>query len=130
AVARVKTLPMVTGASVAAGIPFGPHNIPPVSIPGLPWPPVNVQIPIMYGATPEYLDMMGVKLVRGRLLTAADGRGAPKVVLVNETLARSAWPDGSALGKCLRTGFGTFPPTGDENPAAAAPCREVVGVVR
>ena len=130
AVSRVKALPVVTGASVAAGIPFGPHNIPPVSIPGLPWPPVNVQIPIMYGATPEYLDMMGVKLVRGRLLTARDGRGAPLVVLVNEAMARTAWPDASALGKCVRIGFGTFPPTGDDNPAVSQPCREVVGVVR
>ena len=130
AVARLKRLPIVTGASVAAGIPFGPHNIPPVSIPGLPWPPANVQIPIMYGATPAYLDMMGVKLVRGRLLTARDGRGAPKVVLVNETLARTAWPDGSPLGKCVRAGFGTFPPSGEDNPAASTPCREVVGVVR
>jgi predicted permease len=132
ALRRARTLPGVTAATVVAGIPFGPHYIPPVSVPGLPWPPAGVQMPIMYGATPEYLEMMDVKLVRGRLLSARDGRGAPPVVLVNETMARTAWPGQSALGRCVRVGFGTgaFPPTDDGNPAASAPCREVVGVVR
>ena len=131
ALARVRALPVVTKATVVSGIPFGPHYIPPVSIPGLPWPPANVQIPIMYGATPEYLDMMGVALVSGRLLTARDGRGAPPVVLVNETMARTAWPGRSPLGACVRAGFGGgFPPSGEGNPAESAPCREVVGVVR
>jgi putative ABC transport system permease protein len=131
AVDRLRALPVVRGATVAAGIPFGPHYIPPVSIPGIPWPPgAGVQIPIMYGATRDYLDMMDVRLVTGRLLTNHDGRGAPLVVLVNESLARTAWPNVSPLGKCLRAGFGTFPPTGDVNPAESAPCRAVVGVVR
>jgi ABC-type antimicrobial peptide transport system permease subunit len=129
AVDRVRVLAGVTGATVAAGIPFGPHNIPPMSIPNLAWPPVNVQIPIMYAATPDYLDIMRVRLVSGggRLFSARDTRGSPQVVLVNETLARTAWPGGSALGKCVRVGG---MPTGDENPAASQPCREVVGVVR
>ncbi len=133
AVDRVRALAGVTGATVAAGIPFGPHNIPPMSIPNLPWPPANVQIPIMYAATPDYLDIMRVRLVSGggRLFSARDTRGSPQVVLVNETLARTAWPGPpvSALGKCVRVG-GMPTGGGDENPAASQPCRQVVGVVR
>jgi predicted permease len=129
AVDRVRALAGVTGATVAAGIPFGPHNIPPMSIPNLPWPPVNVQIPIMYAATPDYLDLMRVRLLTGRLFSARDTRGSPQVVLVNESLARSAWPGASALGRCVRVG-GMPTGGGDENPAASQPCREVVGVVR
>ena len=125
---RVRALPGVSGATVAAGIPFGPHNIPAVSAPNLEWPPTHVQLPIMYGATTDYLDIMRVRLVSGRLFTARDTRSAPQVVLVNETLARTAWPSTSALGKCLRVGGG-MPSSPDENPAASAPCREVVGVV-
>jgi putative ABC transport system permease protein len=132
AVARVRKLPSVHGATVVAGIPFGPHNIPPVSVPGLAWPPVNVQLPIMYAATPDYLDIMRVAAVSGRRFTTADTRGSPNVVLVNETMARSAWPGQSALGKCVRVGFGAggMPPDLESNPAESAPCREVVGVVR
>ena len=129
AVDRVRALPGVSGATVAAGIPFGPHNIPAVSVPNLPWPPTSVQPPIMYGATTDYLEIMRVRLVSGRLFTARDTRGAPQVVLVNETLARTAWPGMSALGKCVRVGGG-MPLSPEENPAASAPCREVVGIVR
>jgi predicted permease len=135
AVARVRTVAGVGSATVVAGIPFGPHNIPPVSIPGMakPFGPgSNVQIPIMYGATPDYLKMMDVALVSGRLLTDRDGRGAPQVLLVNESMARYVWPGQSALGKCVRIGFGGggFPPQEGMNPADGAPCREVVGIVR
>jgi ABC-type antimicrobial peptide transport system permease subunit len=52
------------------------------------------------------------------------------VVLVNETMARTVWPGGSAIGKCVRAGH---PPVMDDDPMSAAallPCREVVGVVR
>jgi putative ABC transport system permease protein len=128
AVDRVRGVAGVTGATVAAGVPFGPHSIPPVSIPNLAWPPVNVQIPIMYAATTDYLDIMRVRLVSGRLFSASDTRGSAQVVLVNETLAKTAWSGSSALGKCVRVGGAM--PMSDENPAASQPCREVVGVVR
>ena len=102
AVQRVRGVAGVRSATVVAGIPFGPHNIPPVSVPGLSKPPgAGVQIPIMYGATPEYLSMMGVTLVGGRLLTERDGAAASRVVLVNESMARSVWPGQSPLGKCI-----------------------------
>src|SRR5262249_48942223 len=65
AVARARRARGVVRATVAAGIPFGPHNIPPVSVPGVTWP-AGQQLPIMYGATPDYLDAMRVSLVSGR----------------------------------------------------------------
>src|SRR6185295_1663901 len=75
---------------------------------------------------------MDVSLVGGRLLTEKDGRAAPKVLLVNESMARYVWPGQSALGKCVRIGFGGggFPSADGGNPADGSPCREVVGVVR
>jgi len=126
---KVRRLAGVTGATPAAGVPFGPHNIPPVSAPGLAWPPTT-QPPIMYGATPAYLELLGVKLVGGRLFNAGDRYNAPLVVLVNETMAKTVWPNSSPLGECVRVGFATFPPTGEGNPADGAVCRRVVGVVR
>jgi hypothetical protein len=85
----------------------------------------------MYGATPQYLDMMGVVLRQGRLFNERDGAGTPLVVLVNETMARVVWPGQDAIGKCVRAGNG--PTLDDPDPfltAASLPCREVVGVVR
>jgi predicted permease len=130
AVRRLSGLPGITAATVVQATPFGSFNVPPISVPGMDKPPsVGGQLPMLYAATPEYLRMMDVKLRDGRLLTDADRRDAPLVVLVNETFARKVWPGERAVGKCIRLGFD---PTQEPSPMAPAslPCREVVGVVR
>jgi predicted permease len=129
---RLRGLAQVRRASVVEAFPFGPFHVPPISIPGLgDMPSVGEQLPYMYGATPDFLKMMGVTLRQGRLFTDADGRGAPLVVLVNETMARLVWPGESAIGKCVRAGYGNGPLNLDAgSPAEGAPCREVVGIVR
>ena len=129
---RIASVPGVTGATAVQGMPFSSHNIPPMNVPGyaLPSPAVQ-QLPIMYAATPLYLEMMGVRLIGGRLFTTRDTTGTPLVVLVNETMARTMWPGQSALGKCVKAGHVGSPELGDPMAAAAfLPCREVVGVVR
>jgi putative ABC transport system permease protein len=55
--------------------------------------------------TPGYLRAMGVPLVRGRDFTAADDADAPKVMLVNEALARQHFPGEDPVGKRLRVGL-------------------------
>jgi predicted permease len=127
---RVARLDGVSRASIVAAIPFGYHNIPPISVPGRAEPPsAGGQLPIMYPATPAYLDMIGVKLLQGRLITDADAHGSPPVALVNETMAREVWPGQSAIGKCIRIGFDLSGPPTPLAPATL-PCREIVGVVR
>jgi putative ABC transport system permease protein len=44
---------------------------------------------------------MGIPLKEGRAFTAADRIGSPKVAVVSETLARTFWPNESALGHFL-----------------------------
>lgn len=129
--ARVATLSGVTGATVVQATPFGSHTTPPVSVPGRDEPPsAGMQIATMYAATPEYLRLMDVRLLQGRLFDATDRAGSAYVVLVNETFAREVWPSESALGKCVRAGHDPgVEPTGGMA-SATLPCRTVVGVVR
>jgi putative ABC transport system permease protein len=57
--------------------------------------------------TPGYFRTMGIRLRRGRLLTADDRAGAPLVMVINETLAREAWPGEDPIGKriaCCESG--------------------------
>jgi predicted permease len=64
---------------------------------------------------------MRIRLVRGRTFTAEDRRGAPLVMVINETLAREAFPGQDPVGKriaCCEPG-----PDGSPN------WKEVVGVV-
>jgi len=71
----------------------------------------------------DYFRTLGIPLLAGRTLTAADGAGRPPVAVVNEAGARRFWPGESAIGK--RVWFGTT--TGPfSDPAHAV---EIVGVV-
>ena len=48
-----------------------------------------------------YLEAMGVRLIRGRLIAKTDTRDAPKVVVVDEDLARALWPGESPIGQMI-----------------------------
>ncbi len=53
-------------------------------------------------ASPGYLALMEMPLVRGRGLETGDVAGAPTVAVVNESAARALWPDGSEpVGRTL-----------------------------
>jgi predicted permease len=48
---------------------------------------------------PGYFAAMRVPLLGGRDFAPADDERAPRVAIVNETLAKQLWPDGGALGR-------------------------------
>jgi len=131
AIDAVRAVPGVRTATPIAAIPFSGFNVPPISIPGKPRPDIGGQLPFLQAATPEFFDILGIRIIEGRKLTAADDRGAP-VVVVNETMARTMWPGESAIGKCIRIGFNPdFDPetaTGPPTPGPSVVCREIVGV--
>jgi predicted permease len=54
--------------------------------------------------TPGYFRAMNVPIVRGRAFTAADTEKAPRVVIVNEALAKRYFPDEDPIGKELDRG--------------------------
>ncbi|MEM7351874.1 MAG: ABC transporter permease, partial [Acidobacteriota bacterium] len=49
--------------------------------------------------TPGYLRAVAARLLEGRLFEASDDENARRVVIVDELLARQAWPDAPALGQ-------------------------------
>jgi len=73
--------------------------------------------PMVRNVSPEYLKTVGMQLTAGRFFNASDVQGAPLVTVVNESMARIAWPGQSAIGQCL-----TFYNT--------SVCRTVVGIVQ
>lgn len=64
--------------------------------------------------SPAYLNTMGIPLLRGREFSERDGRDAPHVILIDETLAHQYFPDAEPIGRRMRL-WGEF--------------REVVGIV-
>ncbi|MDX6304392.1 MAG: hypothetical protein QOI77_1361 [Blastocatellia bacterium] len=68
-------------------------------------------------ATPDYFRTLKIPVVGGRTFDDRDTEGNPKVVIVNETMARQLWPGESPIGKHITIWRDeTFP-------------REIVGVV-
>jgi predicted permease len=49
-----------------------------------------------------FFETAGVPLKRGRGFSDRDGRGAPPVAVINETMARSYWPGDDPIGKKFR----------------------------
>jgi predicted permease len=57
--------------------------------------------------SPGYFKTMGVRLIAGRLFNDRDGPNAPKVAIVNETMARTFWGNQSPIGRRLRPWYDT-----------------------
>lgn len=53
---------------------------------------------------PGYFETLGIPLLRGRSLGAADGMGASAVAVVNQRLADSFWPGVDAVGQSMLVG--------------------------
>ena len=69
--------------------------------------------------TPDYFRVLEIPLVRGRFFDQNDGPNAPRVAIVNETMARTFWPNQDAIGQQFKFG-----------PAAApTPWMRIVGMV-
>jgi predicted permease len=51
--------------------------------------------------SPGYFDVLGLRLVRGRLLDAEDASGATRAAVVNERMAQRLWPNHDPIGKHL-----------------------------
>jgi putative ABC transport system permease protein len=60
-------------------------------------PAVNYRL-----ADPNYFSTMGIPLVRGRIFTLQDDKDAPRVVLINQSMARRFWPNDDPVGKRVR----------------------------
>ena len=82
--------------------------------------PSEAPDPHMQFVSPDYFKTMDVPILLGRDFRMTDGRGAPKVCIVNEKFARRFFKEGLAVGKHI--GMGGDPGTKLDI--------EIVGVVR
>jgi predicted permease len=102
---KLAQLPGVSAAGASSNLPWtGANDNANFGIEGRPRAP-NVNMHAHYQfVTPDYLRTIGVPLVAGRWLTAADHFDAPKVVLVSKTLALEYWRTAAAcLGQRIYT---------------------------
>jgi predicted permease len=96
---RAAALPGVQRSAVAQNAPLGGGILRSVMPEGADTTTRDRILVQVNSVSPGYLDTLGVPLQRGRDFTDTDVEGAPKVVIVNDTMAGRFWPGQDALGK-------------------------------
>jgi putative ABC transport system permease protein len=81
--------------------------------------PQGQPVPEVYreSVSTKYFETLGLRLREGRVFTPADTTNSPGVLVINQTMARTFWPNESAVGK--RIG----------RPGPEKDWQEIVGVV-
>jgi predicted permease len=115
---RMEAIPGIVSVSYASLIPLGGDNVgSKAKLKRRPdWRSPMI---MLSNVGPRYFGTMGIPLLRGREFLATDRRGSPPVVIVNETFAKLAFPDGDALGQMALAPTSSTP----------EPWREIAGVV-
>ena len=97
---RVSNLPGVEEAGASSDLPWsGYDENAGFDIEGKTFPPEQGPEARYHFVSPEYFRTIGVPLVAGRWLDAGDVRGKPRVILINESMARRYWSGEDAVGK-------------------------------
>ncbi|HEV2663956.1 MAG TPA: ABC transporter permease, partial [Blastocatellia bacterium] len=118
-VERLQSAPGVRSAAAISRVPLaGDRSTSGLNIEGRPAPPGEQREVHYRVVTPGYFKTMGIPLRAGRDLTEQDNAEAPRVALINQTLARKYWPGEDAVGKRIKLG-----------PNANSPWISIVGVV-
>ncbi|HTE48165.1 MAG TPA: ABC transporter permease, partial [Gemmatimonadaceae bacterium] len=115
---RVRAIPGVTNVGLASGVPLvgggsdGAYLImsridePFVmsDIPKLIKDPTRSGYADFYVVDGNYFDTMNIPLVQGRMFNSGDVESAPHVAVVSASLAKTKWPNESAIGKFIQYG--------------------------
>jgi predicted permease len=101
ALAAIRTIPGVSSAGATEAIPLGGnHNDSVILAEGYQMKPGESLIsPLAIAVTPGYFDTLGIPILRGRDFTDRDNDTAPRVIVVDERLARHFWPASDPLGR-------------------------------
>jgi predicted permease len=120
---RLKGLPGVSGVGGVSALPLSQMMAwGPITVEGRAAPSgekfINVDQRVMGG---DYLAAMEIPLLGGRLFNEHDTLASPRVVLVDDHMARQLWPNEEPVGRRIRRGGFDL--------SASSPWMTVVGVV-
>ncbi len=123
---RVRSVPGVTSAGVSSLLPLGGSDSEiPFYVTGRPRPTSqgDMSWALMYATDPGYLKAMGIPLLRGRYIGPQDMRRGSHVVVIDEVMARTVFPNEDPLGKSIAVAD----LSGEIGSEVAAPM-EIVGI--
>ena len=101
---RLRNSPGVASATLTTHLPmgdWGSGNTRDFSIPGyVPTKGEDTSVVTDFDG-PDFFRTMGIQLQQGRDFATSDNDNAPKVAVINESMARRYWPKGNALGSSI-----------------------------
>jgi putative ABC transport system permease protein len=102
---RVRALPGVESAAVGTAIPLaGDHSRNDITIEGALPRPGSYPHPDIHIVSEDYEKTLGIRLLSGRGFTPADTQNAPRVAMVNATVAQRLFPGIDPIGKRFTLG--------------------------
>jgi putative ABC transport system permease protein len=105
ALVAARRLPAVTSATVVSWMPLWGLETAAIVPEGYQIPEGQQGVrPIVASIDEDYFDTLDIPILAGRSFRPTDTADAPRVAIVNETLARKYWPDRSAVGRRFRLG--------------------------
>jgi putative ABC transport system permease protein len=104
---RVCALPGVEAAALGSGVPLtNEHGRTDIFVEGMALPkPGGFPHPDLHVVSPQYVSTLGMRLLRGRAFTDADGENAPPVAMVNAMVAQRLFPGEDPVGKRFMFGW-------------------------
>lgn len=103
--ARVRAIPGVERAALVERDPYRGGRAVSAHTPARSadelWHENVAEIPMEAAVDSGFFRTVGARTLRGRDFESTDRRGAPRVAIVNEPLARILWPGEDALGRCV-----------------------------
>jgi len=103
----VSAIPGVEAAALASSLPIEGGVDGRIGIEGKTFSPDNSPMAEKRVVSNNYFQVMGARLVAGRLLDGRDAAGAPPVVIVNQSFARRWLPNENPVGKQVAFSWGT-----------------------
>jgi predicted permease len=100
---RAKSVPGVVAAGLTDALPLGRNRSWGVGVKGQTFPKGKNPVAFVRVVSDGYIGAMGIPIRSGRDLTPRDGASDDPVILINETMARTLFPAGDAIGKILQT---------------------------
>ncbi|MEP6762948.1 MAG: ADOP family duplicated permease [Gemmatimonadaceae bacterium] len=105
-----QNVPVARSASFAAMVPFYSEWEEGLFIAGID-SVSNLGSFLLQSVSSGYFETMGTRIVRGRGISTEDKFGAPRSMVVSQSMARKLWPKTDPIGQCVKVVADTMPCT-------------------
>jgi putative ABC transport system permease protein len=102
---QIRSLPGVQNVAATHRLPMTGNSGVSIEVEDQPAPQSGQNPTVTYrSVTPDYFDVMGIPLVRGRTFDSRESQGGSQVVVINQRMAARFWPGQDPIGKRIRNG--------------------------